>query len=110
MFQQTLLIIRCLKLLVKTAVPPFCGSTQIHMDLWNSAMGDSQPPIPISKSSSAFNPRLIHSECTSVHNNHSIREDLQMNTVLSEIKKWITKYLRKLENRSKSQAVEPTKQ
>jgi hypothetical protein len=30
-------------------------------------------------------------------NNHRIHEDLQMNTVLSEIKKWNTKYLRKLE-------------
>jgi hypothetical protein len=27
-----------------------------------------------------------------------IHEDLQMNTVLSEIKKWNTKYLKKLEN------------
>jgi hypothetical protein len=31
-------------------------------------------------------------------NNHRIHEDLQMNTMLSEIKKWNTKYLRKLEN------------
>jgi hypothetical protein len=32
------------------------------------------------------------------HINHRIHEDLQMNTVLSEIKKWNTKYLRRLEN------------
>jgi hypothetical protein len=31
-------------------------------------------------------------------NNHRMHEDLQVNTVLSEIKKWNTKYLRKLEN------------
>jgi hypothetical protein len=48
-----------------------------------------QPPIPTSKSSSAFNPRLpINSELTSV-NNHRIHEDLQLNTVLSEIKSGI---------------------
>jgi hypothetical protein len=31
-------------------------------------------------------------------NNHRIHEDLQMKAVLSEMKKWNTKYLRKLEN------------
>jgi hypothetical protein len=31
-------------------------------------------------------------------NNHRTHEDLQTNTVLSEIKKWKSKYLRKLEN------------
>jgi hypothetical protein len=31
-------------------------------------------------------------------NNHRIHEDLQMNTVLSKIKEWNTKYLRILEN------------
>jgi hypothetical protein len=34
-----------------------------------------------------------------------LNEDLQMNTVLSEIKKWNTKYLRKLETRTNSLAV-----
>jgi ribosome-binding ATPase YchF (GTP1/OBG family) len=29
-------------------------------------------------------------------NNHRMHDDLQINTVLSEIKKWDTKYLRKL--------------
>jgi hypothetical protein len=38
-------------------------------------------------------------------NNHRIHEDLQMNTVLSEIKKWNTKYLRKLENHTNALAV-----
>jgi hypothetical protein len=33
-------------------------------------------------------------------NNHRIHEDLQTNAVLSEIKKWNTKYLRKVENDS----------
>jgi hypothetical protein len=37
--------------------------------------------------------------------NHRIREDLQMNRVLSEIKKSNTKYLRKLENHSNALAV-----
>jgi hypothetical protein len=38
-------------------------------------------------------------------NNHRIHEDLQMNTMLSEIKKWNTKYLRKLENHTNALAV-----
>jgi hypothetical protein len=38
-------------------------------------------------------------------NNHRIHEDLQMNTVLSEIKKWNTKCLRKLENETNALAV-----
>jgi hypothetical protein len=38
-------------------------------------------------------------------NNHRIHEDLQMNTVLSEIKKWNTNYLRKLENHTNTLAV-----
>jgi hypothetical protein len=44
----------------------------------------------------------IHSEYI---NNHRIHEDLQMNTVLSEIKKWNTKYLRNLENHTNALAV-----
>jgi hypothetical protein len=38
-------------------------------------------------------------------NNHRIHEDLHMNTVLSEVEKWNTKYFRKLENHTKSLAV-----
>jgi hypothetical protein len=38
-------------------------------------------------------------------NNHRIHEDLQMNTALSEMKKWNTRYLRKLENHSIAPAV-----
>jgi hypothetical protein len=38
-------------------------------------------------------------------NSHRIHEDLQINTVLSEIKKWNTKYLRKLENYTNALAV-----
>jgi hypothetical protein len=38
-------------------------------------------------------------------NNYRIHEDLPMNTVLSEIKKWNTKYLRKLENHTNAVAV-----
>jgi hypothetical protein len=37
--------------------------------------------------------------------NNRIREALQMNTVLNEIKKWNTKYLRKLENHTNALAV-----
>jgi hypothetical protein len=37
--------------------------------------------------------------------NHRIHEDLQMNTVLSEIKQWSAKYVRKLENHTN--ALEP---
>jgi hypothetical protein len=46
----------------------------------------------------------IHSERTLVHN-HRIREDLEMNTVLSEIEMWNTKYLRKLENHTNALAL-----
>jgi hypothetical protein len=38
-------------------------------------------------------------------NNHRIREDLQMKTVLKEIKKWSAKYLRKLESHTNALAV-----
>jgi hypothetical protein len=38
-------------------------------------------------------------------NNHRIHEDLQMNTVLSGIKKWTTKYFRKLDNHTNALAV-----
>jgi hypothetical protein len=38
-------------------------------------------------------------------NSHSMHEDLQMNVVLSKIKKWNTKYLRKLENHTTALAV-----
>jgi hypothetical protein len=37
--------------------------------------------------------------------NQKTHEDLQMNTVLNEIKKWNTKYLRKLENHTNALAV-----
>jgi hypothetical protein len=38
-------------------------------------------------------------------NSHRIHEDLQMNTVLSDIRKWNTKYLRKSENHTNALAV-----
>jgi hypothetical protein len=74
------------------------------MGILNSAMGDSlqfQHRNPPALSIQDF---LINSERTLV-NNHRIHEDLQMNTVLSEIKKWSTKYLRKLENHTNAIAV-----
>jgi hypothetical protein len=61
------------------------------------------------------NIEILHSFCSktlqSILNtpwytkNHMIHENLQMNTVLSEIKKWNTKYLRKLENHINALAV-----
>jgi hypothetical protein len=48
---------------------------------------------------------LQDSPIRSFLNNHRIHEDLQMNTVLSEIKKWNTKYLRKLENHTNALVV-----
>jgi hypothetical protein len=47
----------------------------------------------------------IHSEPTLVLNNHRIHGDLQMSTVLREIKKWNTIYLRKLENHTNALVV-----
>jgi hypothetical protein len=38
-------------------------------------------------------------------NSHRIDEDLQMNTVLSEIKKWNTRYLRKSQNHTNTLAI-----
>jgi hypothetical protein len=37
--------------------------------------------------------------------NHRNHEDIEMNTVLSEIKKWNTKYVRKLENHTNAPTV-----
>jgi hypothetical protein len=66
---------------------PIQSSTQTRMDLRNSAMGDSlefqhrnPPAISIQDSP-------IHSERTWYINNHRIHEDLQMNAVISGIKK-----------------------
>jgi hypothetical protein len=38
-------------------------------------------------------------------NSHRIHEDLQMNTAISEIKEWVTKYVRKLEKYTNALAV-----
>jgi hypothetical protein len=66
-----------------------------------------QPLIPTLKSSSAFNPTLsdFFLNAPWYINKHRIHEDLQMNTVLSEIKKCNTKNLRKLENHTNALAV-----
>jgi hypothetical protein len=78
------------------------------MGLRNSAVGDSfqfqhqNPPVL------SIQDYPIHSERTLVHryiNNHRIHEDLQMNTVISDTKKWNIKYLRKLENHTNALAV-----
>jgi hypothetical protein len=85
----------------------YCCSTQTHVDLQNSVMGNSlqfqqQYPPALSIQDS-----LIHSECTLAYN-HRIHEDLQMNTLLSEIEMWNTKHLRKLENRTNALTVPVT--
>jgi hypothetical protein len=61
-----------------------------------------QPQIPTMKSFRTL--RFILNAPWYI-NNQSFHEDLQMNTVLSEIKKWNTKYLRKLENHTNALAV-----
>jgi hypothetical protein len=93
-------ITRKINTINRKQTPPVQSSTQIHMDLW------WQPPILTSKPSSAFNPRFSSILNAPWYiNNHTIHEDLQMKTVYSEIKKWNTKYLRKLENHTNALAV-----
>jgi hypothetical protein len=46
---------RKLNAINRKQTPPVQSSTQTHMALWNSAMGDS---LQFQQSSSAFNPRL----------------------------------------------------
>jgi hypothetical protein len=77
---------------------------QTHMDVWNSATGDSLQLQHRNPPALSVQDSPIHYECTLVHN-HRIHEDLQINTVLSEIKKWNTKYLRKLENHTNALAM-----
>jgi hypothetical protein len=75
------------------------------MDLWNSAMRDSlQFQHEILQ---RFQLKILRSILNAplYVNNHRIHEDLQINTVLSETKKWTTKYLRKLENHANALAV-----
>jgi hypothetical protein len=73
---------------------PIQSSTQTHMDLRNSAMGDSLQFQHQNTPVLSIQDCLIHSERTLVHKtNHGIHEDLQMNAVLSEIKMWNIKYL-----------------
>jgi hypothetical protein len=64
--------------------PPMQSSTRTHVNLWNSAVGDSlqfqyrnPPGLPIQDSP-------IHFERTWHINNHKIHGDLHMSTVLSE--------------------------
>jgi hypothetical protein len=69
--------------------------------LWNSAVRDNlqyqhRNPLALSIQDSP-----IHSERI---NNHRINEDLQMNTALSEIKKWNSK--RKEENHTNALTVD----
>jgi hypothetical protein len=85
--------------------PPIQSSTQTHIDVRNSAMGDSLQFQHRNPSTLSIQDSLIHSERTLVHKNSRTHEDLQMNTVLSEIKKWNNKYLRKLENHLNALAV-----
>jgi hypothetical protein len=85
--------------------PLIYSSTQTHKDLWNSAMGASlqfqhqnlQP----------FQSQTLQSILNTpwYTNNQRIHDDLQMNTVLSEIKKQNTKSFRKLKNHTNARAV-----
>jgi hypothetical protein len=69
---------------------PIQSSAEIHVDLWNSAMGDSLQFQHRNPPALAIQDSPIHFERTFVNNNR-IHEDLQ-------IKKWNTKYLRELGN------------
>jgi hypothetical protein len=84
---------------------PIQSSTQTHMDLRNSAMGagsNSNIEILCRFQSKTL---LSNLNAPSYISNHRIQEDLQMNTVLSEIEKWNTRYLRKLENHTNALVV-----
>jgi hypothetical protein len=74
---------------------PIQSSNQTPMDLWNSAMGTtSNSNFEILQ---RFQSKTLQSilNATWYINNHRIHEDLQMNTVLSEIKKLNTKKIGK---------------
>jgi hypothetical protein len=73
--------------------PPIQSSTQTHMDLWISAMGDRlqfqhQNPPALSIQDS-----LTHSARTLVHKEQPDPFKSTTNTVLSEIKMWNIEYL-----------------
>jgi hypothetical protein len=77
-------------------------STQTPVDLWNSATGDnSNSNIEILQ---RFQSKTLWSipNAPPCINNHRIHEDLQMNTVLSEVEEWNTK--RKLGNHTNALA------
>jgi hypothetical protein len=66
--------------------PPIQSSTQTHTDIWNSAMGDSLQFQHRNPPALSIQVSPIHSKRTLVHKQpQDPREDLQMNTVLSEI-------------------------
>jgi hypothetical protein len=79
--------------------PPIQSSSQNPYGPMEFSYG-GQPPIPKFEILQSFQSKTIRSILNAPWyiNNHRIHEDLQMNTVLSEIKKWNTKYLRKLGN------------
>jgi hypothetical protein len=83
--------------------PPTQSSTQTHVDIWNSAMGDSLQFQYKNPRQSKTLQSILNAPW--YMNIHMIHEDLQMNTVRSEIKKWNTKYLNKLENHTNALAV-----
>jgi hypothetical protein len=84
---------------------PIQSSTQTHMDLWNSAVGDASNSNTEILQRFQFNTLRSILNAPWYINTHRTDEDLQINTVLSEIKKWNTKYLRKLENHTNELAV-----
>jgi hypothetical protein len=74
------------KLLYKAVLKP----------IWHSDMGGSRQFQHQNLPALSIQGSPIHSEYSLVINNHRIHEDLQINTVLSEIKKWNTNYFNKI--------------
>jgi hypothetical protein len=96
------LVTRKINSIKRQHTPPLQIRTQTHMNLRTSVTRDSLQ-------FQHLNPPALSIQCSPIYswyiNNHKIHEDLQMNTVLSEIKKWNTKYLRQLENHTNELAV-----
>jgi hypothetical protein len=81
-------------LLHKAVLKPMCT---YRIQLWGTASNSNIENLQ------RFQSKTLRSTLNA--NNHRIHEDLQMNTVLSEIKKWNAKYLRKFENHTNALAV-----
>jgi hypothetical protein len=85
-------------LLYKAAVKPTCT---FGILLWGKASNSNFETLQRFQSSTL---RFILNAPWYI-NNHRIHEDLKINTVLSELNKWNSKYLRKSENHTNALAV-----